>query len=36
MNDQFRPVFRQKPLDMQAVPLPVLTHRDGWLLGDGE
>ncbi|GAA3984051.1 ATP-binding protein [Comamonas faecalis] len=31
MNDLFRPVIRQKILDMQAAPLPVLTPRDVWL-----
>lgn len=31
MEDQFRPVIRQKILDMQSAALPVLTRRDVWL-----
>lgn len=31
MESQFRTVIRQKIIDAQAAPLPVLTHRDVWL-----
>lgn len=31
MDSQFRPVIRQKIIDAQAAPLPVLTRRDVWL-----
>ena len=31
MQRQYRPVIRQKILDAQAAPLPVLTPRDVWL-----
>ena len=31
MDNQYRPVIRQKIIDSQAAPLPVLTRRDVWL-----
>ena len=31
MDSQFRSVIRQKIIDAQAAPLPVLTRRDVWL-----
>jgi len=31
MESQFRTVIRQKIIDAQAAPLPVLTRRDVWL-----
>lgn len=31
MDSQFRPIIRQKIIDAQAMPLPVLTRRDVWL-----
>ena len=31
MDSQFRSVIRQKIIDTQAAPLPVLTRRDVWL-----
>lgn len=31
MEGQFRAVIRQKIIDCQAAPLPLLTHRDVWL-----
>lgn len=31
MNSQFRQIIRQKIVDAQAAPLPILTRRDVWL-----
>lgn len=31
MNEHFRPIQRQKIIDSQAAPLPLLTRRDIWL-----
>ena len=31
MDSQFRLILRQKIIDAQAAPLPVLTRRDVWL-----